>query len=54
MVRAGIQDHIAMQMTGHKTKAIYYRYDIINEGDMDEAAKKLNGQAETKTKSNDR
>jgi len=30
-----------MQMTGHKTRNIFERYNIVSEGDLLEAARKL-------------
>jgi len=39
--RKGISERVAMQMTGHKTRAIFDRYDIMSEGDLDDAARKL-------------
>jgi hypothetical protein len=38
---AGVPRHIAMQMVGHKTEAIYRRYNIVNEKDLHEAGEKL-------------
>ena len=41
LVRAGIAERVAMQMTGHKTRNIVKRYNIVNKGDLFEAAAKL-------------
>ncbi len=30
-----------MQMTGHKTRSVYERYNIVSDRDLEEAAKRL-------------
>ena len=42
LVRAGVPDGIAMQMTGHKTRSMFDRYDVVNEQDLRDAARRLN------------
>lgn len=41
LVRAGVSRKVAMAISGHKTEAVFERYDITDEADLSDAAKKL-------------
>ena len=42
LVRAGVSENTAMRITGHKTRSIFDRYDIVSGSDLQEAAEKMN------------
>ena len=41
LVRAGVPARVPMQLTGHKTRAVFERYNITSPNDLREAALRL-------------
>jgi integrase len=47
LVRRGITEKVAMRISGHKTRAVFDRYDIVSDRDLVDAARKIESGQQT-------
>jgi integrase len=51
LIRSGVHEHVAMKISGHRTRSIFQRYDIVSEADLRDAVRKVDERLSTSASS---